>query len=331
MRAKQSVPAVAAAALLVGLGAAANPAAAEDGDRYPTRPITLIAPYTAGGPSDVIARQLALGLSQIWKQPVVVENRTGASGLIALGALAQATSDGYTLGVMVSPVTAIAPLTQPSFKYDVVKDFTAVADLVDYTLVMLAGPQHNAKSVAQVVELAKAKPAAVSYGSSGIGGTNHLAGELFARAAQAPMLHVPYKGNAPAVTAAMAGEVTFTFAQQDGAMALASSGKLTPLAVTASKRLPALPNVPTMAESGYPSMVIGGWTGVMAPAKLPAPILAKLAQGIEHVKGTPEFKARMDAMGFPITPTSPPAFAERIRTERDFWKAKISENKIPLQ
>lgn len=317
------------AALMVGMlwGGVAH--AQTDAAAFPQRTVTLIVPYTAGGPSDVIARQLASGLSQLWKQTVVVENKAGASGLLALSTLAQAKNDGYTLGVMVSPVTAIAPMIHPDFKYDVTKDFTAIADLVDYTLVLLAGPQLKANSVADIVEAARKNPNAVAFGSSGIGGTNHLAGVLFSRAAKVTMLHVPYKGNAPAVQAAMAGEVTFTFAQQDAAMSLA--GKLTPLAVTARQRLIALPNVPTMSEAGFPDMEIGGWTGVMGPANLPAPILQKIEQGIEHVKKTPEFKARMDAMGFPITATSSKAFANRIRGERDFWKAKVAEHKIALQ
>ena len=188
-----------AAFLLASIGHA--PVIAQDADRYPSRPVTLVVSYAAGGPADIIARQLATGLGQIWKQPVVVENRAGASGLLALGHLAQARADGYTLGLMVSPVTAIAPLTQPSFKYDVTKDFTAVADLVDYSLVMLVGPQVKATSVADIIAAAKVRPGSISYGSSGVGGTNHLAGELLSRAAGVEMLHVPYKGNAPAVNA----------------------------------------------------------------------------------------------------------------------------------
>ena len=319
-----------AAFLLASIGHA--PVIAQDADRYPSRPVTLVVSYAAGGPADIIARQLATGLGQIWKQPVVVENRAGASGLLALGHLAQARADGYTLGLMVSPVTAIAPLTQPSFKYDVTKDFTAVADLVDYSLVMLVGPQVKATSVADIIAAAKVRPGSISYGSSGVGGTNHLAGELLSRAAGVEMLHVPYKGNAPAVNAVMSGEVTFAFAQQDSALAFAQPGsRLTPIAVAASTRLKVLPEVPTLAESGLTGMEIGGWTGVLGPANLPPEVLKKIVEGIEQVKRTPEFRARMDAMGFPITPTSSTAFANRIRTERDFWRKKITDGKIALE
>ena len=314
-----------------GLGGITAQAKDEGTAAYPTKPITFLVPYSAGGPTDLIARQLALGLNKLWGQPVVVENRTGASGIVALTALARAPGDGYTLGIMVSPVTAIAPLTQPNFPYDVVKDFTAVSDVVDYALVLMAGPQTKAKSARELADYAKKNPTAVTYGSSGVGGTNHLAGELFSRSANAPMLHVPYKGNAPAINDVMAGQISFVFAQTDTAIGMAKSDKMTALGITAASRNPALPNVPTMEESGFTGMDVGGWTGVMAPAKLPQEVLKKLEEGIAAVKKTPDFKEKMESMGFVITGTSSTAFGQRVQKERDFWKAKITEAKIQLQ
>lgn len=319
---------VAAACGLSGITAQAKN---EGTAAYPTKPITFLVPYSAGGPTDLVARQLALGLNKLWGQPVVVDNRTGASGIVALTALARAPGDGYTLGIMVSPVTAIAPLTQPNFPYDVVKDFTAVSDVVDYALVLMVGPQTKAKSARELAEYAKKNPTGVTYGSSGVGGTNHLAGELFSRSANAPMLHVPYKGNAPAINDVMAGQISFVFAQTDSAIGMAKSDKMTALGITASIRNPALPNVPTMEESGFTGMDVGGWTGVMAPAKLPQEVLKKLEEGIAAVKKTPEFKEKMESMGFVITGTSSAAFGQRVQKERDFWKAKITEAKIQLQ
>jgi len=298
---------------------------------YPTSPVTFLVPYAAGGPTDLVARQLAFGLSKLWGQPVVVENRVGASGIVALTALARAPSDGYTLGVMVSPVTAIAPLTQPSFPYDVTKDFTAVSDVVDYALVLLAGPQTKAKSLKELVEFAQKNPTAVTYGSSGIGGTNHLAGELFSRSANAPMLHVPYKGNAPALNDVMAGQISFVFAQTDAAISFAKSDKIVALGITSNVRNPALPNVPTMEESGFKGVDVSGWTGVLGPAKLPPAVLKKLEDSIAVVKKTPEFKEKMESLGFVITGTSSADFTQRVRKERDFWKAKITETNIQLQ
>lgn len=298
---------------------------------YPAKPITFIVPYSSGGPTDLIARQLALGLTKLWGQPVVVDNRTGAGGIVALTALARAPADGYTLGIMVSPVTAIAPLTQPGFAYDVTKDFTAVSDVVDYALVLLAGPQTKAKSLQELVDYAKKNPSGVTYGSSGLGGTNHLAGELFSRAANAPMLHVPYKGNAPAINDVMGGQISFVFAQTDAAIGLAKSDKITALGITSSSRNAMLPNVPTLGESGYKGVDVGGWTGVMGPAKLPEPILKKLEEGIATVKKTPEFKDKMESLGFVITGTSSVDFSQRVHKERDFWKAKITDAKIQLQ
>lgn len=319
---------VAAACALPGINAQAKD---EGTAAYPTKPITFLVPYSAGGPTDLIARQLALGLNKLWGQPVVVDNRTGASGIVALTALARAPGDGYTLGIMVSPVTAIAPLTQPNFPYDVIKDFTAVSDVVDYALVLMVGPQTKAKSARELADYAKKNPTAVTYGSSGVGGTNHLAGELFSRSANAPMLHVPYKGNAPAINDVMAGQISFVFTQTDSAIGLAKSDKMTALGITAATRNPALPNVPTMEESGFTGMDVGGWTGVMAPAKLPQEVLKKLEEGIAAVKKTPEFREKMESMGFVITGTSSAAFGQRVQKERDFWKAKITEAKIQLQ
>lgn len=319
---------VAAACGLSGITAQAKDEATAP---YPTKPITFLVPYSAGGPTDLVARQLALGLNKLWGQPVVVDNRTGASGIVALTALARAPGDGYTLGIMVSPVTAIAPLTQPNFPYDVIKDFTAVSDVVDYALVLMVGPQTKAKSARELADYAKKNPTAVTYGSSGVGGTNHLAGELFSRSANAPMLHVPYKGNAPAINDVMAGQISFVFAQTDSAIGMAKSDKMTALGITAASRNPALPNVPTMEESGFKGMDVGGWTGVMAPAKLPQEVLKKLEEGIAAVKKTPEFKEKMESMGFVITGTSSAAFGQRVQKERDFWKAKITEAKIQLQ
>lgn len=318
------------AAAAFGLGAV-QAQTRDDAGGYPSKPITFLVPYAAGGPTDLVARQLAHGLNKLWGQPVVVENRTGASGIVALTALGRAPNDGYTLGVMVSPVTAIAPLTQPNFPYDVAKDFTAVSDVVDYALVLLAGPQTKAKTLKELVDYAKKNPTAVSYGSSGTGGTNHLAGELFARSAGAPMLHVPYKGNAPALNDVMAGQVSFVFAQTDSAIGMAKSDKVMALGITSAVRNPALPNVPTMQESGFKGVDVGGWTGVMGPANLPPAVLKKLEEGIAAVKQTPEFREKMESLGFVITGTSSQAFGQRIQKERDFWKAKITEAKIQLQ
>ena len=325
---KASLAMAVAATSLCGPGVQAKE---EGAAGYPAKPITFIVPYSSGGPTDLIARQLALGLTKLWGQSVVVDNRTGAGGIVALTALARAPADGYTLGIMVSPVTAIAPLTQPSFPYDVTKDFTAVSDVVDYALVLLAGPQTKAKSLQELVEYAKKNPTGVTYGSSGLGGTNHLAGELFSRASSAPMLHVPYKGNAPAINDVLGGQISFVFAQTDAAIGLAKSDKITALGITSSSRNPMLPNVPTLEESGFKGVDVGGWTGVMGPAKLPAPILKKLEDGIAAVKQSPEFKEKMESLGFVITGTSSADFSQRVRKERDFWKAKITEAKIQLQ
>ena len=301
-------------------------------DAFPTRPITLLVPYSAGGPTDIMARQLAEGLTRELGQSVLVENRTGAGGLVALQALARAPSDGYTLGVMVTPVTAIVPLTQQNFEYDVVKSFTPITDVVNYSLVLLVGEHIKAKTVGELVDYAKQNPSAVSYGSSGVGGTNHLAGALLSYATDAPMLHVPYKGNAPAANDVMGGRLSFIFDMPNSAVTYTQSGKLRPLAITASKRNPVFPDLPTVAESGFPDVTVEGWYGIMAPGNLPADVVAKLDAAIKTVKESPEFSSKMQAAGFEVTPTkTPQAFGERIASERDFWKNLISTANIPLQ
>jgi len=298
---------------------------------YPDKPVTLLVPYSAGGPTDMIARQLGQSLSELWKQPVVIENRTGASGIIALTALSRSAPDGYTLGVMVSPVTAIAPLTQKNFTLDIARDFTPVSDLVDYSLVLLVGPQANADSVKDLIARAKSNPQSIIYGSSGIGGTNHLAGEIFSRAAGASMLHVPYKGNVPAMTDVMAGQISFIFSQTDAVIGLSDGGKLKPLAITSAKRNPRLPNIPTFAEIGMPDVLVEGWTGVMGPAGLPPEVLKFLVDSIMQVKKMPAFKEKMESLGYVITPTSSEAYGKRIIEESNFWKKKIQQEHIPLQ
>jgi len=316
-----------AVSVTAGMVGAANAA-----EGFPVRPITLLVPYSAGGPTDIMARQLAEGLTRELGQSVLVENRTGAGGLVALHALARAPGDGYTLGVMVTPITAIAPLTQANFEYDVVKSFTPITDVVNYSLVLMVGEHVKAKAVGELVEHARQNPSAVSYGSSGVGGTNHLAGALLSYATGTPMLHVPYKGNAPAANDVMGGRLSFIFDMPNSAVTYTQSGKLRPLAITASKRNPVFPDLPTMAESGFPDVTVEGWYGIMAPPDLPADVLARLDAAIKTVKESPAFSSKMQEAGFEVTPTkTPQAFGERIAKERDFWKNLIKTADIPLQ
>lgn len=320
-----------AAALALAAAAGLPAPALAQAAGYPNRPITFLVPYAAGGPTDVMARQLALALGQELGQSVVVDNRTGAGGLVTLAALARAPADGYTLAFVASPVTAISPLTQPSFAHDVVTGFTPVTDVVDYALVLMAGKQVPANSVKELVAYAKQNPKAVSYGSSGVGGTNHLAGELLSRAAGAPMLHVPYKGNALAVNDIMGGQISFIFDQPNTALPLAKGGQLKPLAVTSAKRNAMFPDVPTMVESGYPDVVVEGWQGLLGPARLPPQVVRRLEDAIKVVKASKTFSDQVAAGGFTMTPTSSAAYGERIRKERDFWKHLITSANIQLQ
>ena len=238
-------PLLAAATFAAALATGA-PAAADNA--YPDRPIRLLVGYAPGGPVDTTARVFAKYLGDKLGQAVVVENRAGASGMIASDATAKAPPDGYLLGFAASPTLTMSPLVQRSTLFDPRKDFSLIGLIVDYANVLLIGPQAPAKSVAELVDYARAHPDAVSFGSAGIGASNHLSAELLKKQAGVPMLHVPYRGNSPAMMDVVSGKITFMFDITSTAIPFIKSGKARALAVTSSTRNPELPDVPTMIE-----------------------------------------------------------------------------------
>ncbi|CAM3920723.1 Bug family tripartite tricarboxylate transporter substrate binding protein [Bordetella tumulicola] len=314
-----------ATALAAALGTAA---ASTQAATYPDRPLRLLVGYAPGGPVDTTARVFAKYLGDKLGQTVVVENRAGASGMIASDATAKATPDGYLLGFAASPSLTISPLVQKSTLFDPHKDFTPIGMVVDYTNVLLIGPQNPAKSVGELLEYAKAHPDAVSFGSAGVGASNHLSAELLKLQAKAPMLHVPYRGNSPAMLDVVSGKITFMFDITSTAIPFIKSGKARALAVTSRTRNPELPDVPTMIEAGVKDYEVVGWYALMAPPKLPDGIKTRLNKALNDVKEDPAFRKAMVKGGYTVDEGDGQAVQSRIDREYAMWDEVIKSANI---
>jgi len=314
-----------AGALALSLGVALPAACAAD---YPDRPLRLLVGYAPGGPVDTTARVFAKYLGDKLGQTVVVENRAGASGMIASDATAKASPDGYLLGFAASPSLTISPLVQKSTLFDPRKDFTPIGMVVDYTNVLLIGPQNPAKTVGELVTYAKANPKAVTFGSAGVGASNHLSAELLQQQAQAPMLHVPYRGNSPAMIDVVSGKITFMFDITSTAIPFIKSGKARALAVTSRERNPELPDVPTMIEAGLPDYEVVGWYALMAPPALPDAIKTRLAKALKDVTQDAAFRQAMKNGGYTVDEGDGQAVQRRIEREYAMWADVIETANI---
>ncbi|MDQ8032477.1 MAG: tripartite tricarboxylate transporter substrate binding protein [Bordetella sp.] len=318
-------------ALRAGLAAcvlALGPAHAQD--TYPDRPIRLLVGYAPGGPVDTTARVFAKYLGDKLGQAVVVENRAGASGMIASDATAKATPDGYMLGFAASPTLTMSPQVQKSTLFDSRKDFTPIGLVVDYANVLLVGPQVKADDVQALVGYAKAHPDAVSFGSAGVGASNHLSAELLKKQAGAPMLHVPYRGNSPAMMDVVSGKITFMFDITSTAIPFVKSGKARALAVTSRTRNPELPQVPTMIEAGLPDYEVVGWYALMAPPKLPAPVNQRLTAALQAVLKDPKFRQAMVEGGYTVNTGDAQALQQRIDREYALWSDVVASANIQV-
>jgi len=279
--------------LLVALLATTGLAHAQE---WPSRPISLIVSYPPGGTADLMARTVATPLGKLLGTSVVVENKPGASGQIAASYVAKANADGYTLMLDASSYS-VNPSLFPKLPYDPNKDFKTLAVLAQYPNVLLVNPSFPAKSVKELVAMAKAKPNNISYASSGNGSAQHLAGALFEVKAGVEMQHVPYKGGGPALNDVIGGQVPVFFGSVASTKQYVDSGKLNALAVTGKKRASSMPSVPTMAEAGVPGYEVYEWNGIFAPAATPAPILIKLSDAISKVMQSPEVRERVLSLG----------------------------------
>ena len=288
---------------------------------YPSKPVRLIAPSSAGGPVDLIARVTAQGLSDTLKQQFVIENRVGAAGLIGAELVAKAPPDGYTLLFGFSGPLAIVPNLNTNTPYDPVADFVAVSQTAAAPYVLLTHPSVPAKNVKELVALAKARPGKMHFGSGGVGVGIHMASELFAYVAGIKLVHVPYKGAAPAMTAVMSGEVDMMFNAIPPTLPAIRDGRVRAIAIGSDKRTDLLPGVPTVRESGI-DFSTEGWYGIVAPKGTPQAVIDTLYKAIVKTMASPEIKANMAKQAVDPSATTPEAFAKFIRSENVRW-AKV--------
>lgn len=311
--------------LLAGvLSAAATllPITAAQAQAYPNKPVKLVVPYPPGGPTDIVARVVAQHLSDQTGQTFVVENRAGAGGNLGAEAVARAPADGYTL-LVATTAHAINMSIFKTLNYDVQRDFAPISLLTQGPLVLVAHPAFPAKTVAEVIAQAKAKPGQLNYASSGNGQSTHLSAELFNTLAGIKLSHVPYKGSAPALTDVIAGQVPLMFDTMLSSMPFVKAGKLKAIAVTSPQRSPAAPDVPTVAESGLPGYEVFAWNGLLAPTGTPPAVIARLSDEMKKVLGLPEVKDKFAVQGFAATYTSPEQTVGFVRGEVDKWTKAV--------
>lgn len=298
---------------------------------FPERPITLIIPFSAGGPTDVVGRVAAAKAGEILGQQIVVENRTGASGTIGMTATARAKPDGYTIGLATVSTHGTAPHLFPKLPYDPIKDFTPVSNLVTSPNILSVHPSYPARTLAEFVEYVRARPGVEGYANAGAGGVNDLGMMWFLQITGAKMNSIAYRGSAPALTDAVGGIVPVIFDNFPSSQSYVKSGHLRALAITGTQRNPQLPDVPTFAEQGYTNYDVTAWYGVVAPAGLPADIRDKLADAFARAVRDPATAAKLaDTGAFPLGNT-PAEFGEQIQTEKDRWGEVIAKAGIKLQ
>jgi tripartite-type tricarboxylate transporter receptor subunit TctC len=289
---------------------------------YPAKPVRLVVPFAAGGSTDIIARTVGQKLNEMWGQPVLVDNRPGGSTVIGTDAVAKAAPDGYTLLITPAPFT-IVPSLIAKLPYDPARDFEPVTLINTTPLVVVVHPGVPARSIKELVSLARKKPGALNYGSSGSGGSNHLAGELFNAMAGVKMVHIPYKGNAPALADLVGGHVDVVFNGLTSAMPLIKSGRLRALAVTSLQRSAALADMPTLDELGLKGFQAVAWNGLTAPARTPKEIVGKLNGDVLKVVRSAELAERLKAEGSDPVGNSPAQYAAFLRDEIAKWRKVI--------
>lgn len=288
---------------------------------YPTRPVRLVVASSPGGASDILARMLAQKLTEEFKEQIVVDNRGGASGILGTDIVAKATPDGYTL-LIIQPSLTINPNVFKKLPYDVVRDFAPISLTVDAAQMLSINPSLPAKSVSELIALAKARPGQLTFGSPGFGTSPHLTAELFKHRGGMDMQQVIFKGSGPAYVSLISGEISAMFATVLSMMPHVKSARIRPLGVTTAKRVQIVPEVPTIAESGLPGFDTSQWFGFLAPAGTPRPIIDQLYQSLTRAASSPEVKSRLAAQGVDVVNKTPKEFAGVIRHELAQW-AKV--------
>jgi tripartite-type tricarboxylate transporter receptor subunit TctC len=288
---------------------------------YPVKPVRMVDPFSPGGSLDLVARALAKTMTVELGQPVIVDNRPGAGGNLGVEIVAKAPPDGYTLLAMQSSMV-INPSLQKQVPYDPIKDFEPISKISSYMFFLVVHPSTQARSVQQLIALAKAKPDQLTYASVGIGSGTHLAGELFKSMAGVKMIHIPYKGSGPSIIDLIGGQVALQFGSTS-VLPYVQSKKLILLGVSGSKRSSFVPDTPTIAESGVPGYEITAWNALFAPAGTPAAIITKLNQLVKQGLANPDTKAVMEAQGLDATPSTPQELGELVRVELPKWAKLI--------
>jgi len=311
------------------LYAGAPVAAAQDTD-YPNHHIRLVVPWTAAGTTDLVARTVAERLAQRLGQPVVVENRPGATGLIGTQHVAQAAPDGYTLLLMSATVHTVSPNLRKSFPIDPIDDFTPISQIVSFPYVMVVPASSPYKSVADIADAARKEPGKISYGSFGHSSGPFLISELFALSTDTKLMHVPYKGAAPAIQNLLGGHITFFIDSLPSPLGQIRGGQLRALSVTTPERASILPDVPTMAET-IPGFEAIAWIGIGAPADLPPSIAERLNRELQGIAAEPEYGKKLREMGLePVANRSPDEFRSWLRDQKQYWGDFVQKANIPL-
>jgi len=298
---------------------------------YPDKPLRLIVPYTAGGITDSLSRNLAELLRQDFKQPVIVENKPGANTAIGAQVLANSKPDGYTM-LFITPATVVTnPLLNSKLAYDPDRDLVVVARFAEIPLLAVVSVDSTIRSLGDLIAQAKAKPGTFNYGSTGTGSSIHLASLLLAERSGTEMVHIPFSGSAPSLAALMTGSTQFTIDPPASSLPLIQGGKLRALAVSSRQRLTALPDVPTIAESGFPGFEASSWAGIVVPANTPKDIVLKLNQAISRASENKEFRAKFEPLGVLFAPSMSPAQIDAsVKAEREQWGRIIQANNLKV-
>lgn len=315
-----------ALAAAAALCAPFDPASAQ---AWPAKPIRIVVPFAAGGTTDIAARMIAQHLGPALNTQVIVDNRAGANGILGSEAVARAPADGYTL-VIVAPGHASNVALYKSLPYDTLNDFEPIMLLLSQPSMLVVHPTVPAGSVAELVALAKTKPGFVTYASGGNGSSQHLAAAMFATMADLDMVHVPYKGSAPAEADLLGGQVNMMFASMVSVLPQVKQGRLRALAVSSAARSPAAPDLPTISESGVPGYAAVAWAGLLAPKGTPAPIVARLNAEITKIMALPEVKARMAGLGAEFSPNTPKNFDAFVRSEITRWGDVVRRGRLKV-
>jgi tripartite-type tricarboxylate transporter receptor subunit TctC len=310
-------------ALAIGLSTLLLPALAAAQD-FPNKPIRLIVPFPPGGPNDIIARVIGQRMSELTRQPVLIDNRGGQAGVLGTDAVAKANPDGYTIGIVSASALAISP-TMEKVPYEVAKDFAPVTLVVTVPEMLVVAGNVPAKNMAELVALARAQPGKLNFASAGVGGLPHLAGELFKLTAKIDVVHVPYRGAAPAINDLLGQQVQMTFLDLPVLLPHIKAGTLHPIALGARARVPTAPDVPTTAEVGMPDLLIENWYGMIAPAKTPEAIVAALNRIANEAMADPSVNQKLADQGLTVAGDTPEHFRGFIEAEARKWAKVIKD------